>query len=39
MIQFGSRVEIFLPRSENFEPSVRLGQSVRAGRTVIGNWR
>jgi phosphatidylserine decarboxylase len=39
MIQFGSRVEIFLPRSENFEPVVRLGQSVRAGRTVIGNWR
>jgi phosphatidylserine decarboxylase len=39
MIQFGSRVEIFLPRSENFEPAVRLGQSVRAGRTVIGNWR
>jgi phosphatidylserine decarboxylase len=39
MIQFGSRVEIFLPRSEKFEPAVRLGQSVRAGRTVIGNWR
>ena len=39
MIQFGSRVEIFLPRPENFEPAVRLGQSVRAGRTVIGNWR
>jgi phosphatidylserine decarboxylase len=39
MIQFGSRVEIFLPRSENFEPAVRLGQSVRAGRTVLGNWR
>lgn len=39
MIQFGSRVEIFLPRSENFEPAVRLGQTVRAGRTVLGNWR
>ena len=39
MIQFGSRVEIFLPRSEKFEPAVRLGQSVRAGRTVLGNWR
>ena len=38
MIQFGSRVEIFLPRSEKFEPAVRLGQRVRAGRTVIGNW-
>jgi len=38
MIQFGSRVEIFLPRSEKFEPAVRLGQSVRAGRTVLGNW-
>lgn len=39
MIQFGSRVEMFLPRSEKFEPAVRLGQSVRAGRTVLGNWR
>jgi phosphatidylserine decarboxylase len=39
MIQFGSRVEIFLPRAEKFEPAVRLGQSVRAGRTVLGNWR
>jgi phosphatidylserine decarboxylase len=39
MIQFGSRVEIFLPRSEKFEPAVRLGQKVRAGRTVLGNWR
>ena len=39
MIQFGSRVEIFLPRSEEFEPAVRLGQSVRAGETVLGNWR
>ncbi|MGO8702669.1 MAG: phosphatidylserine decarboxylase [Candidatus Brocadiia bacterium] len=39
MIQFGSRVEIFLPRSEKFEPAVRLGQRVRAGRTVLGNWR
>ena len=39
MIQFGSRVEMFLPRSEKFEPAVRLGQSVRAGETVLGNWR
>jgi phosphatidylserine decarboxylase len=39
MIQFGSRVEIFLPRSEQFEPAVRLGQNVRAGETVLGNWR
>jgi phosphatidylserine decarboxylase len=39
IIQFGSRVEIFLPRSEKFEPALRLGQSVRAGRTVLGNWR
>jgi phosphatidylserine decarboxylase len=39
MIQFGSRVELFLPRSEPFEPAVRLGQNVRAGETVLGNWR
>ena len=39
MIQFGSRVEIFVPRPEKFEPAVRLGQVVRAGRTVLGNWR
>jgi phosphatidylserine decarboxylase len=39
MIKFGSRVELFLPASENFEVSVRLGQRVRAGETVIGVWR
>jgi phosphatidylserine decarboxylase len=39
MIKFGSRVEVFVPASENFEVAVRLGQRVRAGETVIGVWR
>ena len=39
MIRFGSRVEVFVPDDDRFEVAVRLGQSVRAGRTVLGEWR
>ncbi len=39
MIKFGSRVELFLPASENFEVAVRLGQRVQAGRTILGVWK
>ena len=33
LIRFGSRVDIYLP--ENYEPTVRIGQKVRAGESVI----
>jgi phosphatidylserine decarboxylase len=36
MIKFGSRTEIFIPKSANFNIKVKLGAAVRAGRTVIG---
>lgn len=36
MIKFGSRTELFIPKSANFKLKVKLGASVRAGRTVIG---
>ena len=36
MIKFGSRAEVFLPAGDQFKPSVRLGQHVRAGETVLG---
>ncbi|MFW6157822.1 MAG: phosphatidylserine decarboxylase [Planctomycetota bacterium] len=37
MIKFGSRVELFIPRSANFEFKLELGAPVKAGRTVVGN--
>ena len=36
MIKFGSRTEIFVPKSANFTIKVKLGAHVKAGRTVIG---
>lgn len=39
MIQFGSRVEVFVPRGEPFEVAVKLGQHVRAGETILGYWK
>lgn len=39
MIKFGSRVEVFLPDGEGFHVAVRLGQSVRAGRSILGEWQ
>jgi len=39
MIQFGSRVEVFLPADKAFSARVRLGDRTRAGRTVLGEWR
>jgi phosphatidylserine decarboxylase len=38
MIRFGSRVEMFLPKNDAFEVSVRLGQKVYSGKTVLGEW-
>ena len=37
MIKFGSRTELFIPKSANFEIKVKLGAGVKAGRTVLGN--
>jgi phosphatidylserine decarboxylase len=37
MIKFGSRTEILLPRA-GFEVSVRIGQKVRGGQTVLGRY-
>ena len=39
MIKFGSRVEVFLPKADNFVVRVRLGDAVSAGRTVLGEWQ
>ncbi len=36
MIKFGSRTEIFVPKSANFKLKLKLGAHVQAGRTVIG---
>ncbi|MFO8013205.1 MAG: phosphatidylserine decarboxylase family protein [Phycisphaerae bacterium] len=39
MIKFGSRLEVFVPVEANFEPAVRMGQTVRGGETVLGRFR
>ncbi|MDN3515299.1 MAG: phosphatidylserine decarboxylase family protein [Candidatus Brocadia sp.] len=36
MIKFGSRVEVFVPKSVKFEVMVRVGEKVTAGKTVLG---
>jgi phosphatidylserine decarboxylase len=36
MIKFGSRTELYLPVEAGFEPAVRVGDTVRAGLTVMG---
>lgn len=37
MIKFGSRTQLFVPREAGFELSVRVGDKVRAGKTVVGH--
>lgn len=37
MIKFGSRVELFIPKSAHFELKLKLGAPLKAGRTVVGN--
>jgi phosphatidylserine decarboxylase len=39
MIRFGSRLEVFVPVEANFEPAVRMGQTIRGGETVLGRFR
>jgi phosphatidylserine decarboxylase len=36
MIKFGSRVEVFVPNSVKFEVMVKVGEKVRAGKTILG---
>lgn len=36
MIKFGSRLEVFIPKNVNFNASVKVGQKVKAGETVLG---
>lgn len=36
MIKLGSRTEFYIERAANFEPAVKVGDKVRAGKTVIG---
>lgn len=36
MIKFGSRVEVFLPVDNGFSPSVKVGDTVLAGASVLG---
>jgi phosphatidylserine decarboxylase len=37
MICYGSRVEIFMPQNQ-FLPSVKIGQRVKVGETLLGRW-
>ena len=39
MIKFGSRVEVFIPDSVQFEVMVSVGDKVTAGKTVLGKIR
>lgn len=36
MIKFGSRVEVFVPKSVTFEVVVKVGDKVTAGKTILG---
>ncbi|MDO8142910.1 MAG: phosphatidylserine decarboxylase [Candidatus Brocadiales bacterium] len=36
MIKFGSRVEVFVPNSVTFDVTVKVGDKVTAGKTVLG---
>jgi phosphatidylserine decarboxylase len=37
MIEFGSRTQVYISASMAFKPSVRIGQHVKAGKTVLGH--
>jgi len=36
LIKFGSRTELYVPASAGFTPSVKIGERVRAGSSIIG---
>jgi phosphatidylserine decarboxylase len=35
MIAFGSRTELYVPTQDNWQPAVKLGDGVRAGKTIF----
>ncbi len=37
IICYGSRVEFFAPKTQ-FSPSIRIGDQVKAGQTILGEW-
>jgi phosphatidylserine decarboxylase len=39
MVKFGSRAEVYVPLEAGFELSVKVGQRVRAGETVLGKFK
>lgn len=39
MIKFGSRTELFVPRTLGFDPAVSVGQKVKAGASIVGRFR
>ncbi len=39
MIKFGSRTELYIPLSSNIECSVRIGDKVKAGLTILARYR
>ena len=39
MVKFGSRAEVYVPADSGLEWSVRVGQRVRGGETVLGEFR
>jgi phosphatidylserine decarboxylase len=38
IICYGSRVECFFPK-RSFDPIIKIGQSVKAGTTILGEWK
>lgn len=38
MIKFGSRTEVFVPKSSGFEVGVKIGDRVKAGESVLGEF-
>ena len=38
MVKFGSRAEVFVGRSREFRWRVQLGDKVKAGETILGEW-
>jgi phosphatidylserine decarboxylase len=39
MIKFGSRAEVYVPVEAGFDVAVKIGDSVKAGETVLGRFR
>jgi phosphatidylserine decarboxylase len=39
MIKFGSRAEVYVPVEAGFDVAVKIGNSVKAGETILGRFR